>query len=446
MGAVGLSFGSATSGQGINVSSTVAQIVSNLQAVETPWKTQRSTLQAQNTELSTLGTELSNLLSSLQSLTDFTGVLAGKLGSSSDENVLQLQSANSSAVPGPHTLVVTQLAANESYASNSVSSADDKLSGSLTIGSAVINLDGSETLSDLATMINREGLGVTANVFTGANGSTLSLVSNTSGTVGAVTVSGSLTDVDNGNASIGLSQSQAAHNAVFTVDGVTLTSSSNTVTNAIGGVTFQLVSANKDEAVQIQITNDTQTVENTVLSFVSNYNTVMEAIDGQEASGMPLFGNANLAQIQQQLESSMIFSSNSGSVKSLNDLGISLNNDGTLSVNFDTLGSAINSNYSGIISFFQDAGNFGSGLASTLNNLDNINPHGLIALAQKEIASQVSTINDKLTQEDAFISQQQATLTAELNQANQILQQIPVQLNMVNEIYSAFSGFNSNKG
>src|SRR5579863_8524468 len=118
MSTVGLSFGSATSGQGFDVTSTVNQIVTNLQAVETPWKSQLTSLQSRDTALSSLGTQLSTLTTDLQTLTDFDGVLASKTGSSSDTNVLQLTSAGSTAVAGTHTVTVQNLAQTSSAASN----------------------------------------------------------------------------------------------------------------------------------------------------------------------------------------------------------------------------------------------------------------------------------------------------------------------------------------
>ena len=60
MGTVGLNFGAATSGTGFDVSSTVAEIVGNLQNVETPWNTQLTTLESQDTAISSLGTLFSN--------------------------------------------------------------------------------------------------------------------------------------------------------------------------------------------------------------------------------------------------------------------------------------------------------------------------------------------------------------------------------------------------
>src|ERR1700751_4823225 len=161
MGSVGISFGSPTSGQGFDVSSTVSEIVANLKAVETPWNTQLSALQSQDTVLTSIGTDLNSLSNALQSLTDFEGVLAEKEGSSSDQSVLQLTSAASNAVAGSHTIAVNSLAQTSSYYSDAISSSDT-LSGTLTIavgsGTAqtisVDPADSDNTVSSLADAIN----------------------------------------------------------------------------------------------------------------------------------------------------------------------------------------------------------------------------------------------------------------------------------------------------
>ena len=76
MGTVGLNFGAATSGQGFDVASTVTQIQASEQAIETPWKTQLTALQAQDAIFTSLGSDLSTLTTSLQALTDFEGAFA----------------------------------------------------------------------------------------------------------------------------------------------------------------------------------------------------------------------------------------------------------------------------------------------------------------------------------------------------------------------------------
>jgi flagellar hook-associated protein 2 len=98
------------------------------------------------------------------------------------------------------------------------------------------------------------------------------------------------------------------------VDGVNLTSSSNTVTNLIAGVTFQLLAPSASESdgslqpVQVVIGNDNASVESTVNSFVSDYNSLISAVntqEGNDSSGNPepLFGSPTLSLLQQQLMS-----------------------------------------------------------------------------------------------------------------------------------------------
>lgn len=447
MALVGLSFGSVSGGTGFDVSSTVNQIVTNLQAVETPWKTQLTKLQQQDAVFSTMGTQLSSMLTSLQSLTDFTGVLTYKEGSSSNDSVLTLSSANSSAVAGSHNITVEQLAQTAAYATDKISSTD-QITGSITIGSQSFTYGSSDnaTLSTLASAINNAGIGVTASIVTDTVGTRLSIVSNTSGSAGAVSITDNLVDASKSNAALGITSTVTAQDAKVLVDGLEEYSSSNTVTNIIPGITMQLL-ATSTTAVQVQVVNNTSAMESAIASFVTNYNAVMSTVNAQEgndASGNPepLYGSTVLSNIQQQLQSAMIKFGGSGGIQSLYDLGIKMNNDGTLSLNADTLDSALNASYASVVSFFQDTGGFGRSLASTLNNLGNVYSSGVITLAEKENTSLEKTLKDKITNQETLISSQKDVLTAELNKANETLQGIPDQLSYVNKIYAAAFNYN----
>ncbi len=562
MGGIGLSFGSPTSGQGFNVSQTVSQIVANLQSVESPWKSQLTSLQSEDTALTSIGTDLSSLSSALESLTDFQGVLAGKEGSSSDTSVLQLTSAGTTAVAGSHTVVVSKLASTASYYSDPVASASDLLSGTISVsfGNATYNIStasGGESLTDLVSTINSAQAGVTASVVNGASGPELTIVSNTSGAAGNFSISGTLTDTSNGNAAINVNNvGQTGQDAELTVDGVAVSSGSNTVTDAIQGVTFQLLAVAPSTPVQVEITDNNSNVESAVSSFVSAYNTVIGDINNQErddSSGNPepLFGSPTLASLQEALQSALNFTQpaqaagtttaiaatdtlsgslsisvgggsshtvtvgdggtpatlaglatainnanlgvtasiittgsavtlslvdaqgdssgaisvdSSGltdvtssapvnfssplanSVTSITQLGISVNNDGTLSLNTDTLDTLLNSDYQAVANFLQPSGvftSFGGNLTTVLNNLGNNANEGAIYLALQANSSQENALNTNISNEEALISQQQTQLTTELNQANYELEEIPAQLDQINEIYSSITGYNT---
>jgi flagellar hook-associated protein 2 len=576
MGTVGLNFGSPTSGAGFNVSQTVSAIVSNLQNVETPWQNQLTALESQDTVLSNLGTLFSNLSNDINSLTDFQGVLAQKTGSSSDTNVLELTSASAAATAGTHSVVVNSLAETSSGYLTPIANANDTLSGSITlqVGASgtpqTITLGANDnTLAGLAAAINSSGVGVTASVLTDANGSRLSLVSGTSGADGNIAISAnSIVDASNSNAALTYTSAVTGVNAQLTVDGENLSSSSNTVTNLIPGITFQLLSTSPAEAggtpesVQVVIGNDNTDVESTINQFVSDYNSLVSAINTQEgntSSGTPepLFGSPTLTLLQQELASSLVtenpngyldpiqnasdaltgsltlqvgngttenvvigaapsqpaantiytggstatlaglasainsagigvsanvvnnssgtqlvlvsdlagaggaltvnssitdsttstplaYNNGGSDISSLTQLGISVNNDGTLTLDSSSLDSVLNTDFSGVVGFFQSANSWGQTFANVINNAGTSSPTGILSLAESENSTVESTLNANISRENSVISVQQSSLTAELNQANEILQELPAQLNDANELYSAITGYNEN--
>ena len=556
MGTVGLTFGSPTSGTGFDVTSTVNAIVSNLQNVETPWEHQLSNLQSQDTVISNLGTLFSNLSSDMRSLTDFQGVLAQKTGSSSDTNVLELTSASASAIAGTHTAVVNHLASTSSGYLAPIANASDALSGSITlqVGSGTAKTIDISTLSDqtlagLAAAINSSGMGITASVLTDSSGSRLSLVSGTSGANGNITVSANT--IADGTTSLAYTAATTGADASLTVDGVNLTSASNTVTNLIPGVTFQLLAPSAPGSqVQVIIGNDNSAVESAVSSFVNDYNSLMQAINAQEGNDSsgnpePMFGSPTISLLQQQLLSgvntqnpggyldavtnasdtlsgsitiqvgngttqtinvgdsstpatlaglaqaidaanigvtanvmtnstgsqlellsntagtggaltvtsaitdattgtTLNYSSGGTDISGLTALGIAMNNDGTMTLDGNALNSLLNSDYSGVVGFFQNANSWGQTFSRMLDNTGTGSSAGILKLAQKANSSMEASLNAEIAREETLIAAQKKNLTAELTQANEILQALPSQLQGVNEMYAAITGYNPN--
>jgi flagellar hook-associated protein 2 len=450
MGTVGLDFGSPTSGQGFDVATTVTQIQAAEQAIENPWQAQLTALKAQDTAFSSLGTDLSTLTASLQTLTDANGVFSEMEGSSSNPDVLSLTSAGTGAVAGSHTVTVTQLAQTSSDISSAITSASDTLSGSVTIQGTTFDTstDGSNTLTGLAAAINSADIGVTASVITDSSGSRLSIVSGISGATGQLgTISSTLAD---GGTGVTFQTGESGQDAELKVDGVSVTSPSNTVTDAIPGVTFQLLSTTASP-VQVQITNDNTDIGTAMSDFVTAYNAVANDIntqEGNDSSGNPepLYGSPTIALLQSSLTGALFAGSASGTINNITQLGLSINNDGTLTLDSNTLDSELNSNFSDVTGFLQNTGCFGQTMATTLNNLGTQAPDGAVYLAQQQNSTQEAALNTNITNENALLATQKTALTNELNTANQILQSIPSQLNEINEIYSATTGYNENSG
>ena len=451
MGTVGLAFGSATSGQGFDVATTVSSIVSIRQGVETAWKDQLTALQGQDTVLSQIGTDLSTMYSALTSLTDFSGVMAQKQGSSSDNNILSLSSASSTATAGSHSVVVTSLAKTSSMYTSQLSSSTASVSGSLTfqVGSGTaqtVDVASGSTLVDYAKAINLAGIGVRASVITDSSGSRLSFVSQTSGAGGQLTVTGSLSD-GSGNA-LTINQGQTGSDAQLTVDGVAVTSSSNTVSGAIPGVSFQLVSADPASTVQVVIANDNSSIETAFNTFVSAYNTVAKelAVQSKVVSGStapPLSGTSTLSMLQQALSGALFGGTSTGSIKSIDQLGITVAKDGTLSLDATTLESTLNSNFDDVVGFLQNSDSFGQNFKSVVDGLGSTSTKGVVYLAQQENTAKEKALNNSISNEDDRIADFKTRLTSQLTAANQILQSIPAQIDQIDKIYSALTGYNT---
>jgi flagellar hook-associated protein 2 len=137
---------------------------------------------------------------------------------------------------------------------------------------------------------------------------------------------------------------------------------------------------------------------------------------------------------------------NSSDINSLTSLGISVNNDGTLTFNANSLDSVLNTDYGSVAGFFQNANSWGQSFSTMLTDAGTSSPTGILSLASTSNSNIESTLNADISKEDLLISAEQSSLTTELNQANQIMQQLPTELEGVNELYSAVTGYNQNTG
>ena len=97
-----------------------------------------------------------------------------------------------------------------------------------------------------------------------------------------------------------------------------------------------------------------------------------------------------------------------------------------------------------MLGFFQNANSWGLSFSHILTNSGTSSTKGILALNLTSNSSIESKLNAQISKEDLLISAQQVSLTTELNTANQIMQAIPSELNAINELYSAITGYNKN--
>jgi flagellar hook-associated protein 2 len=307
-----------------------------------------------------------------------------------------------------------------------------------------------ETLDQLASYINSNHLGVTASVVNDANGSRLSLLSNTAGQAGSISITANTVAALNFH-------TVAGSNASLTVDGVPVSSASNTVAGVIPGVTLNLASAAPAAPVQITIGTDTNQISTAINNFVSAYNKIVQSINTQftvdpttNTQG-PLGSDSSLRSLQSSLLSDVSHAlTGNGGLVNLASLGIDLNNDGTLTVNQTatadqpSLSNLLATNPGGVQSFFQNASGtgFANNFSTDLNNL--VDPtQGILTTDIAENSAKAKNLTDSINHFQDQLAAEQVSLTATFNQVNATLQAYPLLLQQVTETLGSLPGANT---
>jgi flagellar hook-associated protein 2 len=147
--------------------------------------------------------------------------------------------------------------------------------------------------------------------------------------------------------------------------------------------------------------------------------------------------------VQQQLQGFMTQTFGTDSTyNTLGSLGISMNDDGTLSVNSTQLSTAVNSDYSGVVNFFQGTSGFATGLSTQLTQLTSPTK-GAFNLDLQGMQSTYSSLQDQINSFETYISSEQQMWLQEYTQLNVALLQWPFQQQMMNTLFGTSTG-NSN--
>ncbi len=319
----------------------------------------------------------SQITSSVQSLLD----AAKALGKSDTLNAVKSAITGDSitvttttgATPGQYSLQVDAVATAQRLQSASPTDATAKHGTSATL--EIELQDGTKTsisvtdtsLQGVAKAINaNDAAGVHATIINDGNGgSYLSLTSKKTGEANAVSkisVSGndgnlgSLLNFDAANAGGGLTETKAT-DALLTVNGIQVKSATNSVSDAVSGVTFEIApDAEVGDTAIATITSDPQAIKDAVTKFVTAYNSLqttlynLTAFDVAAEQQSPLTGDSTVRNIQSSLASALQVVSGEGTLQTLGALGINSNPDkvagvaGTLSVDATKLADALANN------------------------------------------------------------------------------------------------------
>lgn len=327
-----------------------------------------------------ISTRLSNLTSKLEALQD-EGTYGTKKVTSSDDASATV-SGTADSMEGSYDLIITQLATSSKITGGVVSKADgttkistkDALgySGKLTITNGAtdgsdtaltveIDVKATDSLKDIANAINNAK---DPSDSTGTKGAGLkaTIVNNqlviSSEEMGdrTLTIGGNLKD------SLGFKDSKTVEgqSAEFTLDGIPMKRNSNNPTDVVDGVTFNFKKADKSKTITLGLTNDTDKELSAVKDFVSQYNSVMSFLSEKMDVGDPsksdnttgaLAGDSTLISLQSKLQSTVLGGKSVNGV-SASTLGLSVDRNGTLSLDETKFKAQLAKNPNAVKDFF----------------------------------------------------------------------------------------------
>ncbi|UJP06926.1 MAG: flagellar filament capping protein FliD [Nitrosomonas sp.] len=418
-------------GSGLDVNGIVSQLMKAESQPLTALDAKEAKQQTRLTAFGTLKGALSSFQSNLVALSDpakFTAVTANF-----SDTTLASASASSSAVTGSHSVEIQTLAqAQKLKSANFTNTSAAVGSGTLTIqfgtynsGAFTLNPDkaaqsivispSNSSLSGIRDAINQANAGVTASIVNDGTGNRLVVASQDTGLSNALKITATDTDGNNTDnaglsqlvydASTGgttnLTQTMAASNATLVIDGISISKASNNITDAIEGVTLNLLKANPGTTSTLNLSRDTAGIQNVVSSFVKSFNDLNKTIvdlskyDAATKQASILTGDSTVRSIQTRIRSAISdpLTTAGGGLSMLSEVGISFQSDGTLQFDSSKLSNVLSDPTKDISTLFASVGKTSDSLVSfTSATSDTVN--GKYSLNISCVATQGTAIGD----------------------------------------------------
>jgi flagellar hook-associated protein 2 len=416
-----------------DLQSILQRAVQIAQIPATQLQNQDSDVLQKKTVATSLGDAVSNLAGTLTAL-GAVGDNAGVAATSSDTTKVSILNSNATS---PTTYAISHIsslasAASETsltgYANSNTTAVSSTASLQLSVGSTNYSItltSQTNNLVGLRDAINKSGAGVTATILTTGTGANPNYLSITSTADGAAALK--LTDNPTGAATALLTSSNPGSDASFQLNGVPVTKSSNTINDVVPGVSFSLQGTTTgSEQVTISLASDRSKLSSALGDFVTSFNSLSSQVNAQIGpSAGALSGDFLVRQIQGDLRQLTNFTG-SGAIKSFADLGLNLDQTGTLSFNQDTFNGLSDSQ---IASGFTFVSSSTSGFGSLAANFNQISDpiSGLIKIQTDQYAATDKRLNDELATTNARISAMQSNLTLKLESADALLAQLTSQ-------------------
>lgn len=384
---------------------------------------------------------------------------------------------DATAVAGSYQIDVTSLAAAQSLVSKQVTDQKaaigggtitvdfgaDLATGGTPTSTKTVTIGSDTSLEGIRDSINKANIGVTASIINDGSGTPYHIVltSNKTGTDSVMRISASdsaVSDIVAYDPALatqpnGMSEKVAAANAALKINGIDVTSQSNTVVDAAQGVTLTLKSKG---TTTMSVTRDDASIKAAVQGFVTAYNNILTAVgslttfDTDAGTAGALNGDGTLRNIATRLRSMLtapMSDGNGGSI-TLSDLGIEFNvtpeNAGKLQINDDKLNKALAGNIQGLSNFFTGV-NGASGMGKTVTDyVDSLNgTSGALTAATDGITATLKDLEKKYTATEDRVTATMDRYRAQFTQLDLLISQLNQTKSYLTEQFAAINGSGS---
>ncbi|BDB21167.1 flagellar hook-associated protein 2 [Pseudomonas sp. CYM-20-01] len=389
---------------------------------------------------------------------------SGLTGTSSDEKVATM-TANQGAASGSFSLVVNQLATPSKLSTKSFTGGQSTVVNSgttpttLTISQSGKNFDlkvpAGATLQQVRDSINSQfgTAGLSANILTDSNGSRLILTSTNAGVGSDLTMSGN-SGIDSGYTVV-----SEPKNAKYTIDGIAAESKTNSITDAVSGVSIKLLSVSPlttpsdtastaRNALTISVSTSTTALKSGVKGFVDTYNALLKAMNAEtkvtkDAAGnsvaATLTGDSTMRTLQAAIRNEFNALSGNGTLKSLAQFGVTTDRDtGALSIDAKQWDKAVLTNAADINSIFSGKTGLLARLTAATDGYAKATT-GILATRSTSLSDSLKDLNKQQVALDERLTTMQDSLTRKYTAMDTLVAQLRQQSSSILGTLSALS-------
>lgn len=418
-----ISFGGLATG--LDTNSIIEQLMNAERAPLVRLEADKTWMNNRLSAFTELDTRLKSFLSSIENLGS-KDQLQQKSITSDTSDYLTASVSDAALLDTSYQVEVLSLAQVEkNYSDTGFSSQTDETFGA---GTITINVDGTDhdiaivsgennSLEGIMQAINDADIGVSAAIVNDGDATNPYRLTLTGDTVAqAITISDDTVNLGT------FTESQAATQAHIQVDGLDVYGNSNTITDAIPGVTLNLVKAEVGVTTNLSIALDNSSIKGKISAFATGYNDVVSFITSQstygDSDGGVLSGDSGINAMKRHLQDWLTTQfSNTGSFTSMSQLGLETQKDGTITVNDTILSEAIDSDIDSVVSLLSGP-NGDDGLAATFQDYlesQTSVTEGMLAGRESNITSGISRIDDRIEQMEKRLEKREETLRAQFN-------------------------------